>query len=147
MRRRIPGTLQEESVQGTFILVAGSEENQVVNWLNEMTHALEPFIPPVPATSDRVLTCSATAIPLHSWSSDTSRKPVKDALMPWKPDIILQEKLAQVVYGPHPEFLWSNVISFVKLTSGSYSYSDSPGAIRNAIIWKAYTIFVAQPNR
>ena len=147
VRRRIPGTSQEESVQGTFIPVAGSEENQVVNWLNEITHALEPFIPPVPATSDRVLTCSATAIPLRSWSSDTSRKPVKDALMPWKPDIILQEKLAQVVYGPHPEFLWSNVISFVELTSGSYSYSDSPGAIRNAIIWKAYAIFAAQPNR
>jgi len=55
VRRCIPGTLQEESVQGTFIPVAGSEENQVANWLNEITHALEPFIPPVPATLDRYL--------------------------------------------------------------------------------------------
>ena len=147
VHRRIPGTLQEESIQGTFIPVAGSEEKQVANWLNKITCALEPFIPPIPATSDRVLTCSATAIPLRSWTSETSRKPVKDALMSWKPDIILQENLAQVVYGPQPEFLWKSIISFIELTSSLYSSSDSSGAIRSAIICKAYAIFASQPNR
>ena len=81
VHRRIPGTLQEESVQGTFIPVAGSEERQVANWLNEITRALEPFVPPVPVTSDKVLTRSATAMPLRCWSSETSRKPIKDGLM------------------------------------------------------------------
>ena len=100
LHRRIPGTLQEESVQGTFIPLAGSEEQQVANWFNKITSALEPFIPPVPAPLDKVLTRSATAISVCSWSSETSRKPVKDALMPWKPDIIIQEKLAPGIHGP-----------------------------------------------
>jgi len=147
VHRRIPGTLQEESIQGTFIPVAGSEEKQVANWLNKITCALEPFIPPIPATSDRVLTRSATAIPLHSWTSETSRKPVKDALMSWKPNIILQENLAQVIYGPQPEFSWKSVISFIKLTSSPYSSSDSSGAICSTIIHKGYAIFASQPNR
>jgi len=147
VHRCIPGTSQEESIQGTFIPVAGSEEKQVANWLNKITRALEPFIPPIPTTLDRVLTRSATAIPLHSWTSETSRKPVKDALMSWKPDIILQENLTQVVYGPQPEFSWKSVISFIELTSSLYSSSDSSGTIHSAIICKAYTIFASQPNR
>ena len=97
---RIPGTSQEESVQGIFIPVAGSEERQVANWLNEITRALEPFVPPVPVTLDKVLTRSATAMPLRCWSSETSRKPIKDGLMLWKPDIILHDKLAKVLWTP-----------------------------------------------
>ena len=93
--------------------------------------------------SDVVLTRSTAAIPIRSWSSETSRKPVKDTLMPWKLDVILQDKLI----GPQPEFSWNQVISFIELTSSSYGYSDNAGAIRNTIIWKAYTIFASQPNR
>ena len=143
VHRRITGTLQKESVEGTFIPVAGSEEQRVADWLNAITHALEMFIPPVPPTSDVVLTCSTAAIPIHSWSSETSRKPVKDTLMPWKPDVILRDKLI----GPQLEFLWNQVISFIELTSSSYGCSDNAGAIRNTIIRKAYTIFASQPNQ
>ena len=63
--------------------------------------------------------------------------------MPWKPDVILRDKLI----GPQPEFSWNQVISFIELTSSSYGYSDNAGAIRNAIIRKAYAIFASQPNR
>ena len=141
VHRRIPGTSQEESVQGTFIPVAGSEERQVANWLNEITRALEPFVPPVPVTSDKVLTRSATAMPLRCWSSETSRKSIKDGLMLRKPDIILHEKLTKVIYGPWPEFSWKNVISFIELTSSPYSFSDSLGTIRGAITRKAKDLY------
>ena len=146
LHRHIPGTSQEESVQGTFIPLVGSEEQQVATWFNKITSALEPFIPPVPASSDKVLTCSVMAISLCSWSSETSRKLVKDALMAWKPDIIIQEKLAPGVHGPQPEFSWSSIIFFIKLTSTPYSSSDSSGTICATVTWKAYTTFVSQPN-
>ena len=125
----------------------GSEEQQVATWFNKITSALEPFIPPVPTSSDKVLTRSAMVISLRSWSSETSRKLVKDALMAWKPDIIIQEKLAPGVHGPQPEFSWSSIIFFIKLTLTPYSSSDSSGTIRAAVTRKAYTTFVSQPNR
>ena len=145
VHRCIARTSQEESVKGIFIPVAGTEEQQVADWLNDITCALEPFISLVAATSNRVLTRS-TAKPLCSWTSETAKIPVKDNLMPWKPDVILREKL-QVVYGPQPEFSWKYIISFIELSSSAYGHSSSSGAIRNAIIRKAYAIFASQPNR
>jgi len=44
-------------------------------------------------------------------------------------------------------FSWKDVVSFMELTSSSYSQSDSMSNIRNAIMRKAYAVFASQPGR
>jgi len=91
VHRRISRTSQEEVIEGTFLPTAGSEEQCVANWLNKITHVLQVFSPTT--VSNRVTMHSRTTNPPCFWISETSRQPVQDSLMPWKPDLILQEKL------------------------------------------------------
>jgi len=123
VHRHISGTLQEEVIEGTFLPTAGSEEQCVTNWLNKITCALQVFSPTT--VSNRVTTRSRTTNPPRFWILETSCQPVQDSLMPWKPDLILQEKLPRVTSGPQLMFSWKDVVSFMELTSSSYSQSDS----------------------
>ena len=139
-----------ETIAGTFLPKAGSEEQHIASWLNQIMRALEIFVlPPLPKTirSDRVVTCSLTAKPYRVWSSETSRKPINDNLLPLKPDLVLQEKPLGHVVGPQREFSWKNVISFMELTSSAYSHSVSTETVRNSVMCKAYAIFASQPTQ
>jgi len=98
VHRCISRTSQEEVIEGTFLPTAGSEEQCIANWLNKITHALQVFSPTT--VSNRVTTRSRTTNPPRFWISETSCQPVQDSLMPWKPDLILWEKLPQVASGP-----------------------------------------------
>ena len=142
VHRCIPGTSQEEVIEGTFLPAAGSEEQCVAKWLNKISRALQVFS----QVTNRVTTRS-TANPPRFWSSETSRYPVYDDLMPWKPDLILREQLPRRTSGPEREFSWKDVISFMELTSSSYSQSDSSNNIRKAILRKAFAVFASQPGR
>ena len=150
VQRRIPGTSQEETIAGTFLPTAGSEEQHIASWLNKITCALEDFVPlpPLPESVHpaRAVTRSLTAKHRRVWSSETSCKPIKDDLLPLKPDLVLQEP-PELAFGPHQEFSWKNVISFMELTSSAYSHSDSMRTVRNGVMRKAYAIFASQPNR
>lgn len=139
--RVIPGTLQEESVEGTFLPIAGAEEESTARWLNKVTEALMALDP-----SHGPLTRSR-AKPARFWSSEASCKPVKDNMMTLKPDLILREKPRPAIIGPQPEFSWSGVISFLELTSSAYQDSVRTGNVRNAIMRKAYALFASQPGR
>ena len=87
MQRCIPGTLQEETIVGTSLPTAGSEEQHVASWLNKIMRALEDFVPPPPLPDTvRAVTRSLTAKRCCVWSLETSRKPIKDTLLPLKPD-------------------------------------------------------------
>jgi len=177
INRHIPGTLQEETIEGTFIPVAGSEEQHVASWLNRITEALRPLVPIPSRTSDSVSQTAGTVLTLihrtndsdskaigtrtmatrsmmaqhnaahHLWSSETLHKPIKDSLMVWKPDLVLWEVPFQSVFGPEPVFSWQGIISFMELTSSSYSLSDGIHTIHNGVMRKAYAIFASQPGR
>ena len=136
-----------ETIAGTFLPEAGSEEQHIASWLNQIMRALEIFVlPPLPKTirSDRVVTRSLTAKPYRVWSSETSRNPINDNLLPLKPDLVLQEKPPGRIFGPQREFSWKNVISFMELTSSAYSHSVSMETIHNGVMHKAYAIFASQ---
>ena len=118
-------------------------------WLNEVTEALQAFIPTgtvlgriIPDNLVKVTRCSTRTSCVWSW--ETSCKPIKDGPLVSKPDVVLRERPP---FGPQPEFSWKDVISFVELTSTTYSNSSSTGTIRNSIMRKAYTIFASQPGR
>ena len=131
MQRCIPRTSQEETIVGTFQPTAGSEEQHVASWLNKITHAIEDFVPPPPLPDTvRAVTRSLTAKHHRVWSLETSHKPIKDDLLPLKPDLVLQES-AELAFGPRQEFSWKNVISFMELTSSAYSHSDNMKTVRN----------------
>ena len=130
IRRLIPKTSQEEIIKGTFLPTAGDEESGIAKWLNKVTRALLALCPSTSpavtatATSGRVTRSSAAklvAIPPRSWSWETSRKPIPDGPMSLKPDLILQETSDSLAFGPQQEFSWKGVISFMELTSLSYS--------------------------
>ncbi|KAI5993198.1 hypothetical protein EDD15DRAFT_2196640 [Pisolithus albus] len=55
VQRHIPGTSQEEAVEGTFLPTAGSEEWQVAKWLNKLALAVWAFIPGSPSTAPDVV--------------------------------------------------------------------------------------------
>ena len=120
VHRCIPGTSQEEVIEGTFLSAAVSEEQCITKWLNKISRVLQVFS----QVTNRVTTCS-TANPPCFWSSETSCYPVYDDLMPWKPDLILWEQLPQCTSGSKQEFSWKDIISFMELTSSSYLQSDS----------------------
>ena len=147
IRRCISGTL-EETITGTFIPAAGSEEKHAASWLNGITKALQALLPdiilpaPIVPVAHRMTTRSTQ--PCHFWSSERSCKPIKDGPMSCKPDLVLWEGPSLI--GPQPEFSWKDVISFMELTSTSYSDSDSTGTIRNGVTRKAYAIFASQPT-
>ncbi|KAI6022629.1 hypothetical protein EDC04DRAFT_2900794 [Pisolithus marmoratus] len=157
VQRHIPGALQQEAIKGTFLATSGSEEWHVTRWLNGTTSALQAFIPAMASTAilgpvvthRRVMHSAAT---LHSlnhclWFSEASSKPIKDNLMPWKPDLVLQEDSPGCAFGPQPELLWKDIISFMELTSATYSLSDDTGTVRNAVMHKAYAVFASQPSQ
>ncbi|KAI6005577.1 hypothetical protein EDD15DRAFT_2191043 [Pisolithus albus] len=50
-------------------------------------------------------------------------------------------------FGPQPELSWKDVISFMELTSGTYSLSNDIRTVHNAVMCKAYTVFASQPGR
>ncbi|KAI6013415.1 hypothetical protein BKA83DRAFT_4130470 [Pisolithus microcarpus] len=79
VQRHIPGTSQEEAVEGTFLPTAGSEEWQVAKWLNKLALAMRAFIPGSPSTvvlgsmvTHRRITCSTAALhgmnPSENWT-------------------------------------------------------------------------------
>ena len=147
MQRCIPGTSQEETIVGTFLPTAGSEEQHVASWLNKITCALEAFVPPPPLPNTvRAVTHSLTAKHHHVWSSETSHKLITVNLLPLKPDLVLQES-TELAFGPQQEFSWKNVISFMELTSSAYSHSDNMKTVHNGVMRKAYAIFASQPNQ
>jgi len=94
-----------------------------------------------------MLTCSAVTKQRHYWSSERSCKPIKDTLMPWKPDMVLWEKSLPIAFGPQPDFLWKDVISFVELSSTPYSKSTDTGTVCNNVMHKVYGIFASQPGQ
>ena len=151
VQRFIPRTSQKETIAGTFLPEAGSEEQYIAKWLNQITHALEVFIPPPPlpeaTPSGRAVTRSLTAKLRRIWSLETSRQPIKDSLLLLKPDLVLLESPSRCVFGPQREFSWKNVVSFLELTSTAYSHSASTDTIRNSVTRKAYAIFASQPTR
>jgi len=67
--------------------------------------------------------------------------------MSLKPDLILQETSDSLAFGPQQEFSWKGVISFMELTSLSYSRSSDIWTMRNSVMRKAYAIFSSQPGR
>lgn len=109
-------------------------------WLNKVTEALMAL---GPSHGPLMHSCLA-AKPAHLWSSEASCKPVKDNMITLKPDLILWEKPHSVVIGSQPEFLWNRVISFLELMSSTYQDSVGTGNVCNAIMHKAYAIFVSQ---
>ena len=156
VQRSILGTSQEETIKGTFVPTAGSKEECIAKWLNRITDALLGLIPKnavpsptIPATTatNKIITCSATCRPQCYWSSETSCKPIKDSLMPWKPDVVLREKDSPIVFGPQPEFSWKDVMSFVELSSTPYSNSEDVKTVRNNVMCKVYAVFASQPGR
>ena len=155
VHRTIPGTSEKETTEGTFIPVAGSEEECVAKWLNGITNALLDLLPKsavpaptIPATTGtRRIMRSAITRHRRCWSSETSRKPIKDTLMLWKPDVILRDSLPPGVFGPQHDFSWKDVISFVELSSTSYSKSTDLKTVRNNVMRKAYAVFASQPGR
>jgi len=155
VQRSIPRTLQKETIEGTFIPAAGSEEECVAKWLNGITDALSVLLPknavpaptiPATAVTPRMLTRSAVTKQRCYWSSERSCKLIKDTLMPWKPDVVLQEKSLPIAFGPQPDFSWKDDISFVELSSTPYSKSTDTGTVRNNVMRKAYAIFASQPG-
>ena len=156
VQRNIPGTLQKETIEGTFIPAAGSEEECVAKWFNGITDAISVLLPknavpaptiPATAVTPRMLTRSAVTKHRRYWSSERSCKPIKDTLMPWKPDVVLREQSLPVTFGPQSEFSWKDVVSFVELSSTPYSKSTDMGTVRNNVMRKAYAIFASQPGR
>ena len=145
IRRRIPKTSQEKIVEGTFLPTAGDEESGVAKWLNTVTRALLTLRSTWTSTSGRVTRSSS--VPPRSWFSETSRKPLADGPMSLKPDLILRGTSGSPVFGPQPEFSWKGVVSFMELTSLSYSRSSDVRTVRNSIMRKAYAIFSSQPGR
>ncbi|KAI6011481.1 hypothetical protein EDC04DRAFT_2609880 [Pisolithus marmoratus] len=153
--RHIIRTSQEETIDGTFLPTAGSEEWQVMKWLNKITLAMHAFVPGSagteilgPTVTHHRVTCATTA--LHNmkhcrWFLETSCKLIKDGLMPWKPDMVLCEDSLGHTFRPQPELSWKDVISFMELMTGMYSLSNDVGTIRNAVMCKAYAVFTAQP--
>ena len=131
--------------------MAGSEEQHVASWLNQITRALEAFVPPLPlpetAHLGRAVTRSLTTKLRHVWSSETSCKPINDGLLPLKPDLVIQERPSRLFFGPQREFSWKDVISLMELTSSPYSHSDATRTICNSVMCKAYAVFASQPSR
>jgi len=112
IHRPVPSTSQEETIEGTFIPTAGSEEQQIANWLNIITDALcqgyllksaNTTVTAPTVTGKRIMHSMAT-VKHHLWSSDTSCKSMKGD-MPWKPDLVLQEESSFLVAGPMGTFL------------------------------------------
>ncbi|KAI6041728.1 hypothetical protein EDC04DRAFT_2601510 [Pisolithus marmoratus] len=126
VNRCIPGTSWEEAVEGTFLPTAGSEEWQVAKWLNKIILAVWALVP---------------------GSAESSCKPIKDDLMPWKPDMVLQEDSLGCAFRPQPELSWKDIILFMEIMSRTYSLSDDIGTTCNAVMCKAYAVFVSQPGR
>ena len=120
-----------ETIQGTFIPAAGSEEKHISAWLNEVTEALQAFIP-TGTVLGRIIPDNLVKVTRRStktsrvWSWETSCKPIKDGPMVSKPDVVLWERPP---FGPQPEFSWKDVISFVELTSTAYSNSITTGTV------------------
>ena len=154
IRRLIPKTLQEEIIEGTFLPTAGDEESGIAKWLNKVIQALLALCPtrpavPAAATSGRVTrssTAKSIVTPSRSWFWETSRKPIPDGPMLLKPDLVLRETFDPLAFGPQ-ELSWKGVVSFMELTSMSYSRSPDIRTMRNSIIRKAYAIFSSQPGR
>ena len=142
IRRVIPGTSLEESIKGTFLPNAGTEEECIMHWLNKATEALMAL---GPSHGPLMHSCMA-AKPACFWLSEASCKPIKDNMMTLKPDLILWEKPHSVVIRPQPEFSWNGVISFLELTSSTYQDSVGTRNVHNAIMHKAYAIFASQPG-
>ncbi|KAI5993385.1 hypothetical protein EDC04DRAFT_2613389 [Pisolithus marmoratus] len=155
--RHIPGALQQEAIKGTFLPTSGSEEWHVARWLNGIASTLQAFVPAMAGTAisrpvvmhRRVTHSAATLCSLNQclWFSEASSKLIKDNLMPWKPDLVLQEDSPGHTFGPQPELSWKDVISFMELTLATYSLSDDMGTVRNAIMCKAYAVFASQPGQ
>lgn len=74
---------------------------------------------------------------MRLWSSQYAAKPVENCHMSIKPDIVLCGQLDQ-----DTGFAWHNVISFLELTSSTYS-----AQLRRDITRKAYAVFMSQPSR
>ena len=96
------------------------------------------------ATSGMVM--HSSSVPPCSWSLETSRQPIPDGPMSLKPDLILRKTPDALVTGPQQGFSWKGVISFMELTSMTYSQSSDVRTMRNSIMRKAYTIFSSQPG-
>ncbi|KAI5986053.1 hypothetical protein EDC04DRAFT_2913519 [Pisolithus marmoratus] len=156
VQRHIPGASQQEAIEGTFLPTSGSEEWHVTRWLNVITSALQAFIPAMagtailgPVVTHRRVVHSAAALHSlnhHLWFSEASSKLIKDNLMPWKPDLVLQEDSPGHAFGPQPELLWKDIISFMELTLATYLLSDDMGTVCNAVVCKAYAVFTSQPG-
>ena len=153
IRRPVPGTLQQEAIEGTFLPAAGSEEQQIANWLNTITDALQDFFPrstntTVPVVAGKMTTHSMATLGVAKrrlWSLDTSCRPVNGD-MSWKPDLVLQE-FPPLTIGPQQALSWVDVISFIEVSSKPYSYSDGHKTVRSVVMCKAYAIFASQPSR
>ena len=153
IRRPVPGTSQQEAIEGTFLPAAGSEEQQIANWLNTITDALQDFFPrstntTVPVVAGKMTTHSMATLGVAKhrlWSSDTSCRPVNGD-MSWKPDLVLQE-FPPLTIGPQQALSWVDVISFIEVSSKPYSYSDGHKTVHSAVMRKAYAIFASQPSR
>ncbi|KAI6023463.1 hypothetical protein EDC04DRAFT_2606623 [Pisolithus marmoratus] len=145
VHRHIPRTLQEEAVEGTFLPTAGSEEWQVVQWLNKIILAMWALVAGSASTAvfgsmlthSRVMRSTATLNNANHrlWFAESSCKPIKDNLMPWKSDMVLQEDSLGCAFGPQPELSWKDIVSFMELTSRTYLLSDDIGTICNTVMY------------
>lgn len=142
--RNVPDTDLQETVEGTVIPIAGSEETDVATWLNWIISSFTP--PALQSNSSRScleggsrLTRSTSKAHSHLrlWSSQYAAKPVENSHMSVKPDIVLCGQLD----GP-AGFAWHKVISFLELTSSAFG-----AQLRRDITRKAYAVFMSQPSR
>ncbi|KAF8546316.1 hypothetical protein OG21DRAFT_1491350 [Imleria badia] len=153
IHRVIPGTSLEESIKGTFLPTAGTEEESSRTLSGDEPIASPKPIPtgsPETTTSGFLLSLQrnrSAAKCARFWSSEALCKPVKDNMMTLKPDLILREKPRSVIIGPQPEFSWNGVISFLELMSSTYQDSVGTVNVRNAIMRKAYAVFAFQPGQ
>ncbi|KAI6043356.1 hypothetical protein EDC04DRAFT_2600229 [Pisolithus marmoratus] len=98
VQRHIPGTPQQESIEGTFLPTSGSEEWHVMRWLNRIASALQAFVPAMAGAATlgpvvvhrRVVHSAATlhSVNCHLWFSEASSNLIKDNLMLWKSDVV-----------------------------------------------------------
>ena len=134
--RDIPDTGFQETVEGTLIPIAGSEETSVATWLNQIISSFPPSSQSNP--NELRLTRSASkAVNSRLWSSQYAAKPVENSYMSVKPDIVFCGQ-----FDPQTGFAWRNVITFLELTSSSFN-----AQLRCDITRKAYAVFMSQPNR
>ena len=94
--RNVPDMDLQETVEGTVIPIAGSEETDVATWLNRIISLFTPSALQINSSRSYLeggprLTWSASKAHNHlrRWSSQYAAKPVENSHMSVKPDIVL----------------------------------------------------------